>query len=129
MRELARCTDVPDQTTRLFLSDAMREVHARVTGWMSGCGLEPRIDAAGNCIGRRAEQGCRRVLLLGSHLDSVPNAGRYDGVLGVLVGLAVCQWLDPTSLPFHLDVLGFSEEEGVRYRMPYLGQRGGDRAI
>jgi allantoate deiminase len=79
------------------------------------------VDDAGNIIGRRCATGAKRVLLVGSHLDTVPNGGRYDGVLGVMIAIAVANELGNAALPFHLDVIGFSEEEGVRYGMPYLG--------
>ncbi len=118
---VAQCTDDADRITRLFLTPAMQSAHRRVAGWMREADLDVRIDSASNCIGRRQQQGASRSLLIGSHLDSVPGAGRYDGVLGVLLGLAVCQCLADEQLPFHLDVVGFSEEEGVRYKMPYLG--------
>ena len=61
------------------------------------------------------------VLAIGSHLDTVPDAGKYDGVLGVLLGLAAVQALGGRRLPFGIDVIAFSEEEGVRYRAPFLG--------
>jgi len=63
------------------------------------------------------------VFLIGSHLDTVPGAGRYDGVLGVLLGVAAVRLLGGTRLPFAIDVMAFSEEEGVRYGVPYLGSR------
>ena len=81
-----------------------------------------RLDAAGNLIGRY--DGLRPeapVFAIGSHVDTVPNAGKYDGVLGVLLGLAAVQALGGRRLPFGIDVIAFSEEEGVRYRAPFLG--------
>ena len=80
------------------------------------------LDAAGNLIGRY--DGLRPelpVLAIGSHVDTVPNAGKYDGVLGVLLGVAVIKALSGRRLPFGIDVIAFSEEEGVRYRAPFLG--------
>ena len=125
---LARCDEValfseePDKITRTFLSEPMRRLHGRLTEWMEEAGLSVRLDAAGNLIGRydglRPE---RPVLAIGSHLDTVPNAGKYDGVLGVLLGLAAVQALGGRRLPFGIDVIAFSEEEGVRYRAPFLG--------
>ncbi|TWT87641.1 Hydantoin utilization protein C [Pseudobythopirellula maris] len=119
--ELALCTEEPDRITRRFLTEPMQAVHERVASWMRAAGLETRIDNAGNIVGRRVSPGATRALVIGSHLDSVPNAGRYDGVLGVLMGVAAAEVLGETPLPFHLDVIGFSEEEGVRYSKPYLG--------
>jgi allantoate deiminase len=119
--ELAECSEDPGRLTRRFLTPPMRDVHELVGGWMREIQLETRVDAAGNIVGRRSAAQARRSLLIGSHLDTVPGAGRYDGVLGVLIGLAVAQNINAQPLPFHLDVVGFSEEEGVRYGMPYLG--------
>ncbi|CAK9037423.1 Ureidoglycolate hydrolase (AtUAH) (Allantoate amidohydrolase 2) (AtAHH2) (Ureidoglycolate amidohydrolase) [Durusdinium trenchii] len=119
--ELGGCTSEPGRITRLFLDEPMRGVHVRLTEWMHQARLSPHVDNAGNCIGRLRSRDGDKVLLIGSHLDSVPGAGRYDGVLGVMLGVAVSEWLADHELPFHLDVIGFSEEEGVRYKMPYLG--------
>ena len=99
----------------------MLDVHDRLHAWMSGAGLESRVDNAGNIVGRKVADGGQQSLIVGSHLDTVPGGGKYDGVLGVMIGLAVAEQLRDATLPFHLDVLGFSEEEGVRYAMPYLG--------
>lgn len=88
-------------------------------------GMDVRVDAAGNLIGRRGADSAQRALLIGSHLDTVVNAGRYDGTLGVLLGLAVGELCEQAglALPFSLDVIGFSEEEGIRYQTPYIGSR------
>ncbi len=58
---------------------------------------------------------------MGSHLDTVPEAGAYDGVLGVCVALAIVEAIQRRPLPFDIEVIGFSEEEGVRFRVPFLG--------
>ena len=91
---------------------------------MEEAGLSVRLDAAGNLIGRY--DGLRHeppVLAIGSHLDTVPNAGKYDGVIGVLLGVAAVKALQGRKLPFGIDVIAFSEEEGVRYGTPFLGSR------
>ncbi len=125
---LARCdavagfTEEPGRITRAFLCAPMRGVHDLVGGWMRDAGMEVRLDAVGNLIGRYpAARPDAPVLLIGSHLDTVPNAGRFDGVLGVVLGIAAVGALSRKRLPFAIDVLAFSEEEGVRYRTPYLG--------
>jgi len=127
---LALCSEEPDHLTRTFLSPPMREVHADLREWMHSCHVTVRVDALGNLIGRYpAAEEPAPALLLGSHLDTVPNAGRYDGVVGVLLALAVVEAFDArfrsgeSRLPFALEVIGFSEEEGVRFRTPYLGSR------
>ena len=119
--QLAAYSEDLDQLTRRYLSEPMHEVHARLMSWMREIHLQPHIDNAGNIIGRRTSRTGSKILIVGSHLDTVPGAGSFDGVLGVLIGLAVVDRLRGHSLPFHLDVVGFSEEEGVRYNMPYLG--------
>jgi allantoate deiminase len=125
---LARCDTVAgyseetDCIKRTFLCEPMHGLHDRMSGWMAAAGMRVRRDPIGNLIGRYpAGEEDAPVFLIGSHLDSVPNAGRYDGVLGVLLGVAAMQALGGRRLPFAVDVIGFSEEEGVRYRMPYLG--------
>ncbi|TWT47495.1 N-carbamoyl-L-amino acid hydrolase [Botrimarina hoheduenensis] len=119
---LAQLTEEPGRITRRYLTAPLAEVHQRLAAWSEAIGLEPRVDDAGNLIARRqATSADAPILLMGSHLDSVPGGGAYDGVLGVLIAHALCQALGQTPLPFHLDVVGFSEEEGVRYNKPYLG--------
>jgi allantoate deiminase len=119
---LAGCSEVPGKITRTCLSGAMHQVHAYLGDWMRQAGMTVRLDAAGNLIGHypaaRAETA---TFLIGSHLDSVPDAGKYDGILGVLLGVAAVQALGGKRLPFAIDVLGFCEEEGIRFRTPYLG--------
>jgi allantoate deiminase len=118
---LAAHSDHPGHLTRTFLSPAMLAAYRELAGWMAAAGLAVRSDAAGNLIGRRtAADPDAPVLLIGSHLDTVRNAGRYDGILGVTTGLALAETL-PGPLPFHLDVIAFSEEEGVRFGATYFG--------
>ena len=125
--ELGLVSDEPDRLTRTFHSPAMARANALVGGWMRTAGLEVREDAAFNLTGRwpSAAHPRARTLLLGSHLDTVRDAGRYDGPLGVLAALAAVEALRATGveLPFHVEVIGFSDEEGVRYQTSYLGSR------
>src|SRR3954471_8242166 len=97
----------------------MREANELVGGWMRDAGLEVREDAAGNLIGRRDGPG--KTLLLGSHLDTVVDAGRYDGPLGVLAALAVLERLWDRALPYAIELIGFADEEGIRYGTTFLG--------
>ncbi|MER3479356.1 MAG: allantoate amidohydrolase [Meiothermus sp.] len=121
---LALCTEVPGQIKRTFLSRPMHQVHRWVGGWMEEAGMRVRLDAVGNLIGTYPASTPKAPrLLIGSHLDSVPDAGRYDGVLGVLLGVALVEWLAGRRLGFALEVVGFSEEEGVRFGVPFLGSR------
>jgi allantoate deiminase len=124
---LARISDERGATTRTFLSPAMRRANALVAGWMRGAGLSVREDRVGNLVGRLEARGRgARTLLLGSHLDTVRDAGRFDGALGVLLPIAALEVLGGRGLrlPFAVEVLGFSEEEGVRFSSAYLGSKG-----
>jgi allantoate deiminase len=128
MEALRRCdeaagfTEEPGRVTRTFLSEPMRRLHERLAGWMEAAGLRVRIDAAGNMVGHYAgRQLDSPVLMIGSHIDTVPDAGKYDGVLGVMLGIAAVQALGGRRLPFGIDVIAFGDEEGVRYGVPFLG--------
>jgi allantoate deiminase len=127
LAELGRVTDEPGRLTRTFLSPAMRRANRLVGGWMRAAGLAVREDTVGNLIGRlESGKPQAKTLLLGSHLDTVRDAGRFDGPLGVLLPIAVLADLRRrgVALPFHVEVLGFSEEEGVRFASAYLGSEG-----
>jgi allantoate deiminase len=121
---LASCTAEPGAITRPFASDAMRCAHDHVGEWMQDAGMTVRRDNIGNLRGRIEGTG-DATLLLGSHLDSVRNAGKYDGPLGVTVAIAAVQRLYDASnkLPFAIEVLAFADEEGLRYGSTYLGSR------
>ncbi len=120
-------SDERGATTRTFLSPAMRRANALVGGWMRAAGLSVRVDPVGNLVGRTAGPGRgARTLLLGSHLDTVRDAGRFDGALGVLLPIAAMELIRSRGieLPFTVEILGFSEEEGVRFSSAYLGSKG-----
>ena len=119
-REVATLSDIAGSTTRLFLGDGMRRANDRVAAWMRSAGMDVRMDAAGNLRGRTAGDGAP--LVIASHLDTVLDAGAFDGVLGVLMGLALVEMCG-ASLPFPLEVIAFSEEEGVRFGAPFIGSR------
>ena len=120
-RELARITDVPGETTRLFLSPATRDAHTLITWWIRQTGLESRTDDVGNIRAtRRSTHADAPTLVLFSHIDTVPNAGAFDGPLGVLLGLAAIEQLGATPLPFNIELIAFSEEEGTRFGFPFL---------
>ncbi|HEY3130160.1 MAG TPA: allantoate amidohydrolase [Acidobacteriota bacterium] len=126
IEQLGRITEQTGCLTRTFLSSAMRKANNQVAEWMRGLNMTVREDNMGNIIGRHASDNPNaRVLLLGSHLDTVRNAGKFDGALGVIIALACLERLAQSAkcLPFHVDVAGFSDEEGVRYGVPYLGSR------
>lgn len=124
--ELAACSEESGRLTRPYGSAALKAAREMVAGWMREAGLEVQIDAIGNLRGRRAGSSAHRpALLLGSHLDSVRDAGRYDGPLGVLVALSVVERLQGQgrTLPFPVEVIAFADEEGLRFQSTYLGSR------
>lgn len=120
-RELARFTDDPSCISRNYLSRAMHDVHRMITAWCESAGCKVNIDAAGNIRATYGDGGRR--LMIGSHLDTVPNAGAFDGVLGVMLGLRLIELLGNAQIPFTIELIGFSEEEGVRYGIPFIGSR------
>lgn len=125
--ELGRVTDEPGRLTRTFLSPGMRRANALVGGWMKEAGLKVRVDTVGNLTGRlEATRPGAKTLLLGSHLDTVRDAGKYDGALGVLLPIVALSELKRRGvrLPFAVEVVGFSEEEGVRFTKAYFGSKG-----
>ena len=109
-----RFTTDPGRITRPVLTPAMATAREQVRAWMHEAGLETREDALGNLAGRRGEAP----LVIGSHLDSVADAGRYDGILGILVGLELAE---TTDVP--LEVVAFADEDGLRFGSLYLGSR------
>lgn len=121
---LARCTEEPDAITRPFASEAMRCAHTLVGDWMREAGMTVRRDNIGNLRGRFEGAG-ETTLMVGSHLDSVRDAGKYDGPLGVIVAIAAVQRLHDAGkrLPFAIEVLAFADEEGLRFGSTYLGSR------
>ncbi len=118
---LAAITDVKGETTRTFLSPAMTRANALVAEWMQAAGMSVRTDAAGNLRGRRGEAA--KTFVMASHLDTVPNAGAYDGILGVVMAIEVAEAMRDAALPYSMEVIGFSEEEGVRFGVPFIGSR------
>jgi allantoate deiminase len=147
LEALGRISEEPGRLTRTFGSEAMCAANELVSRWMREAGMAVRKDAIGNLIGHYPWQGIqspsapaksatqdrksklqsreRSVLLLGSHLDTVRDAGRFDGPLGVLIGIACVEQLkmNGQELPFAIEVVGFADEEGVRYQSTYLGSR------
>ena len=113
------------QLTVTYLTDAHRACAAFISQAMRDCGFdEVRIDAVGNVVGiYRAATPDAKTLLTGSHYDTVRNGGKYDGRLGIFVPMACVQALHQRGerLPFHLEVVGFAEEEGQRYKATFLG--------
>ena len=123
-RKLASFSEDAGGTRRTFLSAPMRDCHREIAGWLEPLGAQVRVDAVGNLRGfyPGASPGAPRILV-GSHLDTVPNAGAFDGILGVVLAVGLVESLDGMKLPFGIEVVGFSEEEGVRFGVPFIGSR------
>jgi allantoate deiminase len=120
-RELARITDTPGETTRLYLSPATRDAHTLLTWWIRQANLTARTDDAGNLRATRTSaHPDAPTFVLFSHIDTVTNAGAFDGPLGVLLALAAIEQLGATPLPFHIELIAFAEEEGIRFGFPFL---------
>ncbi|HTY88929.1 MAG TPA: allantoate amidohydrolase [Candidatus Acidoferrum sp.] len=123
---LSKLTEAEGETTRTYGSDAMRQANTLVGAWMRAAGMTTRMDAIGNLIGHYAgAKPNARILLLGSHLDTVRNAGKFDGPLGVLIAIGCVEELNRQKirLPFAIEVIGFADEEGVRYQTACLGSK------
>jgi allantoate deiminase len=124
--ELARCSEQADGLTRVFLSPQQRAASALVGDWMRAAGMSTRLDAIGNVVGRyEGVAPGLPCLMLGSHLDTVRDAGRYDGMLGVVTAIECVAELAARGvrLPFAVEVVGFADEEGVRFAATLLGSR------
>jgi len=120
-RELAGISDTPGETSRLFLTPATRDAHTLLTWWMRQAGLEARTDDSGSLRAvRRSALPNSPTLLLFSHIDTVPDAGAFDGPLGVILALAAIEELHDTPLPFNIEIIAFAEEEGARFGFPFL---------
>jgi len=121
---LATFSEDASSTRRTFLSPPMCQCHEEIARWMEPLGAQVQIDGAGNFRGvYPALQPNAPRLLIGSHLDTVPNAGAYDGILGVVLAIALLEELRGRRLPFAIEVVGFSEEEGIRFGTPFIGSR------
>src|SRR5215212_9057480 len=119
---LGNISEEPGILVRPYGSQAMREANNIVSGWMRAAGMTTRQDEIGNLIGRYEGSG-DRTLILGSHLDTVRDAGKYDGILGVMVALACIQQLHNRGEqpPFSIELVAFADEEGLRFGTTFLG--------
>jgi allantoate deiminase len=123
-RRIAGMSEEPGRTTRRFLTPPVRDVHALLRGRMEAMGMTVSVDAVGNLRGMWKPEGTRGGrLIVGSHIDTVPDAGAFDGVLGVMMALELMELATEIELPLPIEVIAFSEEEGVRFGVPFLGSR------
>jgi len=123
-RLIATMSEEPHRTTRRFLTPPMHDVHRHLQARMHELGMTTSVDGAGNMHGMLQPAGTPgKRLILGSHLDTVPDAGAFDGVLGVILGIEWVALARDLELPIPIEVVAFSEEEGVRFGAPFLGSR------
>ena len=121
---LAQWSDDETGLTCAYMTDAHRKAAAQLAEWMREAGMVVQIDAVGNVVGHYASATPgAKTLITGSHYDTVRNGGKYDGRLGILLPIAIVRHLQQQgeTLPFHLEIIGFAEEEGVRFRSTFLG--------
>ena len=126
LAELAALSDEPGRLTRLYLSPAHRRAIDLVSYWMRDAGMSVRLDPLASVVGRyEAQDGGTQTLLLGSHIDSVRNAGRFDGPLGVVTAIEVVKaaFKSGKRYPFAIEVVAFGDEEGVRFATTLGGSR------
>jgi beta-ureidopropionase / N-carbamoyl-L-amino-acid hydrolase len=123
--DLATLSEQNDALTCSYLTPAHRATAARIREFMLAAGLSADIDAVGNVVGVLAGGPGRKRVLTGSHYDTVINAGKYDGRLGILLPIAVAGTLrrSGTRLPYPLEIIAFAEEEGVRFKSTFFGSR------
>jgi allantoate deiminase len=123
-RRIAAISEEPNRITRRFLTPPVREVHKLLRERMEALGMTVTLDAAGNLRGLWQPQGSRaKRLIVGSHIDTVPNAGAFDGILGVTMALECAEIAQELKLPLTIEIVAFSEEEGVRFGVPFIGSR------
>ena len=125
--QLARFSEMPEGLTRVYLSTEEKAAGELLIGWMADAGMAAGFDAVGNVLGRyEGREPGLPALLTGSHYDTVRNAGRYDGMLGVVSAISCIKALNDAGerLPFAIEVIGFADEEGVRFQSTLLGSRG-----
>ncbi|MVN78510.1 allantoate amidohydrolase [Hymenobacter sp. HMF4947] len=128
IEQLAAISEDPDGTTvtRTFGTPAFVRGRDLVQSWFEAAGLKVHLDGIGNLRGRWASQRPgAKTFVLASHIDTVVNAGKYDGPLGVIMALNLVESLmeQGSTLPFNLELIAFSDEEGVRFHTTYLGSK------
>ncbi|MES3025934.1 MAG: allantoate amidohydrolase [Pseudomonadota bacterium] len=121
---LAAWSDAPDNLTCAYMTDAHKSTASQLVGWMQEAGMVAHIDDVGNVVGRYlSDRADAKTLMTGSHYDTVRDGGKYDGRLGILLPIAIVRHLHQNGerLPFHFEIVGFAEEEGVRFKSTFLG--------
>jgi allantoate deiminase len=109
--------------SRFFLTKEHHQLIGYLQSLMVECGLRTHLDDAGNLVGRKISNVSDNVLYIGSHQDTVPNGGRFDGMLGILLALSAVYELRDINHPFNLEVVAFGDEEGTRFNSTLLGSK------
>lgn len=112
----------PGVTRRPF-TEEHRLSAKMIEDWMRSAGLHVHIDAAGTIVGRREGPAGSKILLIGSHQDTIRSGGRYDGMFGIALPIRVLEDLKDARLPFAIEILAFADEEGVRFPNALMGPR------
>jgi hydantoinase/carbamoylase family amidase len=126
INELAAISEMKDCITRTYGTKAFIEGRNKVEEWMKAAGLQTRTDTIGNIRGKLLSQNAdAKTFVIASHIDTVINAGKFDGPLGVLMGLDIAEQAShlKKEIPFHIELIGFCDEEGCRFHTTYLGSR------
>ena len=126
IKQLGAISETVDNLTRIFLSPEHRAAADLLMSWMGDAGMAVHLDAIGNVCGRyEGERPGLPCLMLGSHYDTVRDAGKWDGPLGIITAIACVADLNRRGvrLPFAIEVVGFADEEGVRFASTLLGSR------
>ncbi len=122
--QIGAWSDDDNGLTCAYMTDSHRRTAAQIAGWMREAGMQAEIDAVGNVVGRYlSDNPAAKTLMTGSHYDTVRNGGKYDGREGILLPIAIVKHLHERGekLPFHFEIVAFSEEEGVRFKSTFLG--------
>ncbi|WP_155484996.1 M20/M25/M40 family metallo-hydrolase, partial [Vibrio harveyi] len=130
LEDIAQCSQTQDPdsegVTRLCASEEHAKANEKLREWMLLSGMEVRMDNAANLIGRyHSPNPNAQTLIFGSHQDTVPNGGKYDGILGVILPVALIHYFHQQKFefPFNIDVIAFSDEEGTRFQSTLLGSK------
>ncbi|MES2431217.1 MAG: allantoate amidohydrolase [Bacteroidota bacterium] len=122
INELASISEDATCVTRTYGTPAFVEGSKKVLGWMNDAGLKTYVDNIGNVRGRLVSKNSdAKTLVIASHIDTVVNAGKFDGPLGVIMGIDLIENIKTKDIPFNIEIIAFSDEEGVRFHTTFLG--------
>lgn len=123
LEQISACSTPGTGVTRMPFTPEHDQALDLLRDWMEQAGLEVSLDDAGTLVGRKTGSDPARTLLIGSHQDSIPNGGKYDGILGIVLPIVCLERLREERLPFSVEILAFADEEGVRFPTALVGSR------